>query len=155
MPANTKKIKIKHPGITELPTGAWGDWKAGKLVEHFISVAKKKGRGPIMRSILNIERWNKNDNKPLSSKARGVINALKKSPEWNEIGSGSRAAKIAKAIQGIKKEPLFYLLVQIGYSLEVTPTADTQSCLLHLIIFCSHSCQAQGNVCSFLLNIAT
>ena len=84
--SDTKKIKSENPGITGLPEGAWKKWSVGKLVNHFISKAKSKGKPAISKAVMNIERWNKNDNPTLSKKARSVMNKLKASKEWEGIG---------------------------------------------------------------------
>lgn len=79
---DTTEIEVKNPGIEELPEGAWNDWSVDKLVSHFKSLAGKKGKPEISKSINNIERWNKNSNKSLSDKARSVMDKLSK--EWEE-----------------------------------------------------------------------
>ena len=78
-------IKAKHEGITQLPEGAWNDWGVEKLVNHFIAIAKKKGKPTIMNSLLNIERWNDKKNIELSKKARSVIDKLMTSKIWENI----------------------------------------------------------------------
>jgi hypothetical protein len=83
--AGAKDIEAKHEGITELPEGAWGDWGVEKLVNHFISLAKKKGKPAMSNAINNIIRWNKSDNKELSSKAREVMDKLMASKVWENI----------------------------------------------------------------------
>jgi hypothetical protein len=78
-------VKSKHPGITELPDGAWDEWGVKDLVSHFIKIAKSKGKSAMAKAIMNIERWNVKQNPKLSAKARSVMDALKKSGEWEEI----------------------------------------------------------------------
>jgi len=80
--ANTKDIKAKNPGIMEMPEGAWDRWSVKKLVAHFTTMGKKKGKPETARAIMNIERWNKNRDPALSAKARSVMNVLKKSSGW-------------------------------------------------------------------------
>jgi hypothetical protein len=70
---STKDIRSKHPGITEIPEGAWNDWNQDKLAKHFVNVALKKGRAPISKSIWNIARWNSKRDKKLSDKAKQVF----------------------------------------------------------------------------------
>lgn len=82
---STKDIKVEHPGIEKMKAGAWEDKTIAELVKHFITLAKTKGKAAVMRSILNIERWNEKKNKPLSSKARSVINKLEASKQWENI----------------------------------------------------------------------
>ena len=78
-------IKVKNPGILEIPEGAFNEWGVGKLVKHFISLAKKKGKAAVMRAVVNLERWNKNDDPDIAKKARSVINALKESTDWEAL----------------------------------------------------------------------
>jgi len=71
---STKDIKAKNPGILNVPEG--------KSVQslpksHFEGLMKSKGRAPIMRALLNLERWNKKDNAKLSKWARKMIDSLK------------------------------------------------------------------------------
>jgi endonuclease III len=81
----TKDIKATHEGLEKLPEDAWNKWGVGKLVSHFISLAKKIGKPKVMRSITNIERWNKKKNVELSDKARSVIDKLKASDKWESL----------------------------------------------------------------------
>lgn len=113
---DTTKIKATHPGISELPDGAWESWKVERLAKHFEALAAKIGAAPAMRAALNIERWNKNSNPALSKKARGVINRIKEQAdddddaedgdEENGNGEIDRAAvkkaamKVARTIYG-------------------------------------------------------
>lgn len=60
---------VKHPGILEVPEGKDVD-ELGK--EHFISLAKDKGLEPIVRALMNLYRWNKNDNPDLSKWAKDM-----------------------------------------------------------------------------------
>jgi hypothetical protein len=78
----TKDIKATHPGILEIPEGKHF-YNIG--LDHYIKLAKKKGKGAIMKALCNLERWNKNDNPELSKKARKIIDALKKKKEWEEM----------------------------------------------------------------------
>ena len=78
-------VKVKTPGITKLPKDAWNEWGVKDLVIHFIKIAKKKGKPAMAKAIMNIERWNKNQNPELADKARSVMDALKKSKEWEEM----------------------------------------------------------------------
>ncbi len=50
------KIKVTHPGVLEVPEGK----EVEKLpASHFINLAKKKGRGPVVKALMNLYRWNK------------------------------------------------------------------------------------------------
>jgi len=67
-------IKVKNPGILEIPE----DKRFDKMpLSHYKSLMKKKGRAQIMRALLNLERWNKNDDPDIAEKARKLIDALK------------------------------------------------------------------------------
>lgn len=73
--ADVRAIKVTHPGILEVP--------AGKSVtslplSHFESLAKKKGRGAIVRALLNLYRWNKKANPKLSKWAKDMQEKLSK-----------------------------------------------------------------------------
>ena len=81
----TKDIKVEHPGIEKMKEGAWKEKNVGDLVKHFTALAHKKGKAPVMRSILNIERWNEKKEPSLSKKARSVINKLEASSTWKNM----------------------------------------------------------------------
>lgn len=70
-------IKAVHAGLLKLPDGAFVEWPVPKLVKHMKKLIADKGQGPIMKGLVNLERWNKNDNPKLSKKARAVIDAVK------------------------------------------------------------------------------
>lgn len=67
-------IKVKHPGILGLEPGEF----MKKKPAYFISLAKSKGRAAIQKALLNLERWNKNDDPPISKRSRVHIDAIKK-----------------------------------------------------------------------------
>lgn len=69
-----KDIKVKHPGILGLKPDEFMKKKSA----YFVSLAKKKGAGPIQKALLNLERWNKNDDPEISKRARVHIDAIKK-----------------------------------------------------------------------------
>lgn len=70
---NPKNIKVKHPGILEVPEGK----DVQDLGEdHFKSLIKKKGWEEISRALINLVRWNKNDNPSLSKWADSMQNKL-------------------------------------------------------------------------------
>jgi hypothetical protein len=71
----TTSIKVKNPGILEVPKDkGFGDLP----LSHYTALEEKKGRGAVMRALLNLERWNSNNHPSTSAKARAIINALKK-----------------------------------------------------------------------------
>ena len=70
---DTSEIKVEHPDILELPEG--GFMKSG--VEHYKKLVEKKGQAPVMRALLNLERWNKEKNPEIASHARKIIDAIK------------------------------------------------------------------------------
>lgn len=72
-------VTAKTPGITGLPDDAWKEWSVGKLVKHFRTLGGQIGKAPAMRTVLNIERWNKTQDPKLSAKARTVIDQIKES----------------------------------------------------------------------------
>lgn len=79
---STKDIEVKHPGILEIPEGKNFD---DMPLSHYINLGKKKGKKDIMAGLLNIERWNKNDDPDISKKARKIIDSLTDNKEWIEI----------------------------------------------------------------------
>ena len=66
-------IETKNPGILEVPEGKNVD---NLPVKHFKALIDKKGRAPIIRALTNLEVWNKNDNKSLSSWAKKMKKSL-------------------------------------------------------------------------------
>ena len=66
-------IQAKNPGILEVPEGK----RVQDLpVKHFEDLIDKKGRAPIIRALTNLEVWNRNDNKSLSSWAKKMKKSL-------------------------------------------------------------------------------
>lgn len=81
--ADTRTIKAKNPGLLQIPEGK----KFYEMpLSHYVSLAKSKGRAAVMRGLLNLERWNKQQNPGISEKARGIINKLKENSEWVAMG---------------------------------------------------------------------
>jgi len=72
---DTTSIKVKNPGILEVPKGKHFDELP---ISHYIALEEKKGRAAVMRALLNLERWNSNNHPSTSASARKIINALKK-----------------------------------------------------------------------------
>lgn len=67
------KIKAENEGILEVPEGKNVD---DLPIKHFKELIDKKGREPIIRALTNLEVWNKNDNKSLSSWAKKMKKSL-------------------------------------------------------------------------------
>ena len=71
---STKDIKVEHPGILEVPEGKhFSDLP----ISHYKDLMKKKGNAPVMRALLNLERWNKEKNPSVAAKARKIIDSVK------------------------------------------------------------------------------
>lgn len=75
------KIKVEHPGVLEVPKGKDVD----KLpISHFVNLAKKKGRGDVVRALMNLYRWNKGkggDRGKLANWAKKTQEVVSKSME--------------------------------------------------------------------------
>lgn len=86
--ANPRKKRVVtaavRPGVTGLPSGAWTSWSVKQICDHMSKRAKAIGAGPAMRAVMNIERWNKTKNPPLSKKAGQVVECLKRSPVYQK-----------------------------------------------------------------------
>lgn len=67
------EIPVKNEGILEVPEGKNVD---DLPVSHFKKLIDKKGRKAIIRALTNLEVWNKNDNKSLSSWAKKMKKSL-------------------------------------------------------------------------------
>ena len=66
-------IQPKNEGILEVPEGK----NVNDLpIKHFKALIDRKGRAPIIRALTNLEVWNKNDNKSLSSWAKKMKKSL-------------------------------------------------------------------------------
>jgi hypothetical protein len=81
---DTKSIKATHPGILDLPDGKHF-WQVP--ISHYVNLAKKKGKGAIMRALTNLERWNKNKEPEIAKKARALIDRLKANKQYAAIGA--------------------------------------------------------------------
>jgi hypothetical protein len=57
-------VQVSNPGILEVPSGKFVD-SLGQ--EHFKGLIKKKGWNEISKALMNLVRFNKNDDKKLSS----------------------------------------------------------------------------------------
>jgi len=81
---DTEDIKVKHPGILDIPAGK----KFYQMpLKHYIDLARRKGKAAIMRGLSNLARWNKSKAPDLASKARDIIDKLKGNGEWEAIGA--------------------------------------------------------------------
>lgn len=80
-----KKIKIKHPGILDVPENFMKEKGVGEIVRRMITRAKDAGKGPIMRALNNLVRWNKDREPAFSKKMKSVVENLKKNKEWEAI----------------------------------------------------------------------
>jgi hypothetical protein len=75
---DTEEIKVKHPGILDLPEDGFKDWPIKKLVDHFVTLAEEKGKGKISKAIQNLIRWNETKNPKMSAKAQSVFDKYSK-----------------------------------------------------------------------------
>ena len=68
-------IDVKNPGVLEVPDGK----KVDELPQsHFEKLVDKKGYAEVIRALTNLEVWNKDKNKSLSSWASNMADKLKK-----------------------------------------------------------------------------
>lgn len=89
-------IEVKNPGILGVPDGK-NFWDLP--VSHFIDLAKSKGKGAIMKALLNLERWNKNDDPDISKKARAIIDKLTGNTEWEKIPAKSESVEAPESFR--------------------------------------------------------
>lgn len=67
-------IEVKHEGVLEVPEGK----SVTDLgVQHFVSLAEKKGYAEVVRALTNLQVWNKKSNPSLSSWASNMKKQLK------------------------------------------------------------------------------
>jgi hypothetical protein len=81
----TEDIKVKHPDILKVPENFMKEKNIGDIVTRMITRAKDVGKGPIMRALNNLVRWNKNTNKSFSKKMKSVVEKLKNNEKWEAI----------------------------------------------------------------------
>lgn len=62
--ATNVKIKVKHPGVLEVPEGKDVE---DLSMDHFKKLIDKKGWEEISRALTNLHTWNKNDNPTLAT----------------------------------------------------------------------------------------
>lgn len=79
------KTKVKHPGILDVPEGFMKEKGIKEIANRMFNRAKAIGRSPVMRGLMNLVRWNINQDKTFSNKMRSVIENLKARPSWQEI----------------------------------------------------------------------
>ena len=75
------KIKVKHPGILEVPEKK--DIRDFS-VKHFKKLINKKGWEKVSRALINLQVWNKNKNPELSKWANSMHDRLAKWVEEKE-----------------------------------------------------------------------
>lgn len=80
-----KDIKVKHPDILKVPENFMKEKNIGDIVTRMITRGKKEGKGPIMRALNNLVRWNKNKEPSFSKKMKSVVENLKKNKDWEAI----------------------------------------------------------------------
>ena len=73
-----EEIEVKHEGILEVPEGKNIE---DLPIKHFQKLIDKKGYEAVIKALTNLEVWNKNKNKELSSWAKGMIQKLPKKNE--------------------------------------------------------------------------
>lgn len=73
-----EEIEVKHEGILEVPEGKNVE---DLPIKHFQNLINKNGYESIIKALTNLEVWNKNKNKTLSSWAAGMIQKLQKKNE--------------------------------------------------------------------------
>ena len=88
MTKQTVRLRVEHPGVLELPKGAFKTWSEKKLADHALGLAKKKGKREIINAHTNLEVWNKNDDPKLSKKAKRVKVLMRKNAIWDRIQPG-------------------------------------------------------------------
>lgn len=71
--ANPETIKATNPGVLEVPEGKN---VMDLSLSHFVALAKKKGRGEIVKALLNLYRWNQDKNPKLSKWAKDMQEKL-------------------------------------------------------------------------------
>ena len=91
-----KGIKIKHPGILEVPEGK-NVWQLKK--KDVIRLAKKRSRGAISRALNNLLRWNKNKRTKSANRIRAWA---RKSLGWleKEYATSSVSKEILACLKG-------------------------------------------------------
>lgn len=64
---NSVRISAKNPGMLEVPEGKS---IMDLPVDHFQELVKRKGLSPVMKALVLLEIWNKNDDPHISEWAR-------------------------------------------------------------------------------------
>lgn len=99
-------IKAVHAGLLKLPDGAFAEWPVKKLVAHMKKLIADKGQGPIMKGLVNLERWNKNDNPKMSKKARAVIDAVKLKESEEPLMKPEQRDALQEALEALDDDDL-------------------------------------------------
>jgi len=104
-------IKVEHEGVLESAFPEGDLFKA--QASHMVTLARRIGKGPVMKMLNNLVRWNKNREgddpktkqsyKAVSEKAAKIVEQLKKSKKWAEIPAMSKADS-EEAIKELEKE---------------------------------------------------
>ena len=69
------KIKIKHPGLLDIPE----DKKFWQMpFKHYTDLVDKKSYSKVIKALNNLKVWNEEDNKDISNRAEKLMNRLKK-----------------------------------------------------------------------------
>jgi hypothetical protein len=89
---DTKDIKVKNPGILDLPEGGFSKKTIDQLVKHMVKIAKDTGRSKVSKALQNLVRWNKNDDPDMSKKAQSVFD--KYSKEMDKLEEKKESRKI-------------------------------------------------------------
>ncbi len=84
-----KDIKVKNPGLLNVPEGK----KFWQLpLSHYVSLGKSKGKPAVMRALSNLARWNKKQAKPVSDRAKRIVDSLKKNKDWVALSESETIA---------------------------------------------------------------
>ena len=98
--AESANIDVKNPGVLEVPDGK----KVDELPQsHFEKLVDKKGYAEVIRALTNLEVWNKDKNKSLSSWASNMADKLKKKfrPESAQINEDKQSEELDELIYHI------------------------------------------------------
>jgi hypothetical protein len=68
------KIKVKHPGILEVPEDK-NFWQMP--LKHFVDLVDRKSYAKISKALTNLQTWNENDDPSISAKAKAIHDKLK------------------------------------------------------------------------------
>lgn len=74
-----------NEGILDQKPGFFVETRTNAIVREMFQRAKKIGRSPVMRALMNMYRSNIKRNKDFSNKIMEVIEKLQKETDWKEI----------------------------------------------------------------------